>query len=205
MKIFLDFDDVLFNTRDFAAAYKQVYANHGISAENFDLTYSEAGERSEINNYQFDVHMEILENRYEFDRVALQKDIENVLLRAPEFIFSDVHAYLDKWSQKGYDLHLVSFGTPGWQDRKVAASGILEHFQGVHIGEFDKGEVVAELIKDSDEQALFLDDRLCYLESVKSAVPEVSCVLMQRPEARYRDAATTVCDQIVTKMEDVKL
>ena len=42
MKIFIDFDDVLFNTKDFIRDIKIVFRRHGVSEDVFSETYKNA-------------------------------------------------------------------------------------------------------------------------------------------------------------------
>ena len=50
-----------------------------------------------------------------------------------------------------------------------------------------------------------IDDRVFFLESVKKVFPQVVTVLVQRPEGRFQDAATPLCDQRVTTLAEAEV
>ncbi len=206
MILFFDFDDVLFNTKEFSTDFDAVFENRGISAEDFQRTYAQSRHTTRIPNYNNAEHMRILSNEFGIDQKLLHADIRVFLEDTSSYLFSDVCAALAAFKEKGIVLCLVSYGKPKeWQDRKVYSSGVTDYFDEIVIGEIEKGcEAFQIQEKYADPIAFFVDDRIAYLADVRKDAPRVSTVLMLRPEGRYHDTPSDDCDFVVRELCEVQ-
>ncbi len=191
-KIFFDFDDVLFNTQKFKEDLVDCFDSLGVKRIVHDETYQQARARAGVFNYQFDLHLSLLEERgYNVGQV--RRSVMDFLALSHLYVFDDVVKCFADLKSQGYEIYIVSFGTLGWQDIKIAHSGISECVQEVVTGEIDKGIEIATRSTDKDI-VWFVDDRVDYLEQVKCHVPAVRALLMKRPEGRFDDMSRDYCE-----------
>lgn len=204
MKIFIDFDDVLFNTMDFNEQFEGAFGSCGVDENLFRSTYKKARQREGIYNYSFDRHLSILEHDYGHDSKAIESAVKSLSYGADQFIFDDAEDFLKTLQKGNHELYLVSFGAPSIQEGKVDGSGLRKYFKKIIVGEISKGEKVKELLGDENgENSLFLDDRAAHIQSVKKNCPLITTILVGRSEGRYHDKRTDSCDHVVAELTEV--
>lgn len=198
MKIFLDFDDTLFNTRAAIESMKDIFAEHGISNELFQNAYNEVkigfdrGERT----YDFDAHIGKLQQYCSFDEIALRNSIRMFVEGGEKFLFPDVIGFLSDIKKSGHVPYILSFGTSDFQTAKIAGTDLAGFMEKTIVTADDKEKALQKEIQ-SDEEAWFFDDRMKYIENVKRAFPKVRTVLVSRKEGRYHDEPNEYCDYVV--------
>lgn len=106
-------------------------------------------------------------------------------LTVGDFIYDDVKPFIEQVGSE--QVHILSAITPeynenapAFQTRKIAESGIAAWVAGVQVMQGDKGPHVAEIA--AEQPAVFVDDKLSHLESVRTLAPQVFCVQMIRPD-----------------------
>ncbi len=206
MKIFLDFDDVIFNTRKFAAALPAAYQALGISPDLFQKTYQVLKEEhtGQWIGYSVAAHSKKLQEYYPIEEEELAAAMSNFLADTSQFVFADTRDFL-RWCQEhGYEVYILSFGDPAFQNLKIKGIKLSEYLKKVIVTEQDKSEaLLAEGITAHDE-VWFFDDRLPFLENVKRALPSVQTVLVARPEGRYTEEVNEYCDYRITSLQEGK-
>jgi hypothetical protein len=201
MKIFIDFDDVIFNTKKFVADRGKIFQKNGVSQKIYTKCYHSEVETGRIKRYECRAHIRRARNLVAFDVKKLERDLDNHLAHAEGYIFSDAVKFLEKFKQA--DLYLVSFAKTEYQKAKIKNSKISSYFKKVFIVDGPKAAAVGKIIKHHDDSYFFIDDRTAYIDDVKKRYPEVISILMQRGGGRYFDKKTKYCNFKTTNFAQV--
>lgn len=206
MRVFVDFDDVLFNTGAFVAHLKNIFADFGINEALFSETYEAMRTVDHGGNfcYRFDKHVAKIREYKAIDEQALVGALEAALKNTEAFVFTDSKEFLQFLTKHGHDVRVLSFGDQGFQTNKIQASGITPFVHEVIVTNEDKEVAMSHVLGDSTDPAYFFDDRVFFLESVKKAFPQVITVLVQRPEGRFQDTRTPLCDERVATLAEAE-
>jgi FMN phosphatase YigB (HAD superfamily) len=207
MKVFVDFDDVLFNTGAFVAHLKSIFADFGINEELFTKTYEAMRTAAHGGNfcYRFDKHVAKIREHKAVDEAALIGALEAALKNTEAFVFADSKEFLRFLTERGHDVRVLSFGDQGFQTNKIQASGIELLVNEIIVTNEDKETAIGHVLGESTDPAYFFDDRVFFLESVKKVFPQVTTVLVQRSEGRFRDTRTLLCDQRVATLDEAEV
>lgn len=198
MKIFIDFDDVLFNTKDFKEDLLNVFIKNGITKSQFKQSYWG-------RTYNLEKQIKAIENKYNVDADKLEKDIDNFLSDLGKYVFLDVHNFIESVGRE--NIFVASYGHKNFQEQKIKSSGLGNSFKKIVITHEAKSEIIRDLIDEEDlddETLYFLDDRISYIEEVKNIFPEIKTILMKRPEGRYDDKPNKDCDFVAKNLDEVK-
>ncbi|MDO8566490.1 MAG: HAD hydrolase-like protein [Candidatus Moranbacteria bacterium] len=208
MKIFLDFDDTLFNTAAFIGVSRSLFVDFGVSEEMYKDAWQKVREWRGLESlsYDFEAHMKELHKKKDFDDKESRKKVEDFYReRTREYVFPDVEGFLQKMRDRGNALYLISFKTGDFQDKKIAASGLAKYFDALATGPEEKGEVLRQFFGENEEvNGCFVDDRLHQIESVKRTFPKIITIHMQRREGRYHDESNESCDYVVSDLEEAE-
>lgn len=207
MKIFLDFDDVLFNTKQFFADYQLVFARFGVSGEMFERTYAKARKNeSGVDGYKYDRHMSILAEEEGMQSAVVRAGVDSFVQNLQQYVFPDVREFLKERKKNGDALYIISTGSPDFQRKKIVSAGLLEYFTEVAIAGEDKIPEFVRMMKNAHmgEKVWFFEDRTEHIGGIKQALPQVKTILVSRPEGRYHDAKTRWCDFEVHNLNEVR-
>lgn len=208
MKIFLDFDDTLFNTGAFIRASQSLFVDSGISEEMYKEAWFKVRELRglESMSYDFETHMKMLHEKKDFDDKELRKKVEDFYREhTKEYVFPDVEEFLEKMQKRENTLYLISFKTGDFQDKKIMASGLMRFFDDMAVGSEEKGELLKRFFNAGDEEiGCFVDDRAYQIENVKRAFPKITTLYMQRAEGRYHEDVNEFCDYTVRDLAGVE-
>ncbi|MBI4812696.1 hypothetical protein HY798_04685 [Candidatus Falkowbacteria bacterium] len=196
MKIVLDFDDVIFNTKTFVRNYKKIFLAYGISEDIFKECYYGSGEDAQQKKYDPARHIKAIEEK-------LGKSLDGLGGAASRFIhggceqyvFSDALSFLQRNHERG--LHLVSFGDSEWQSSKIRRSGIVSFFKKVIVLSGPKSAGIKTILEgdeNKNKKIIFLDDRAEIIREVKEKYPQVVTILIRRVGGRYSDKKNEQCD-----------
>ncbi len=205
MKIFLDFDDVLFDTKEFRATFKDFLVRHDVDPDLYQQTreqsYSEASFESG-SLYDIKRHMEAIHALSpKLDVQKILGEVDVFLQHIEPYVFPDVRDFLMSFSKR--DLSIISYGEEVFQRKKIIGSGVDKFVQDVQVVQGSKLEVFRSL-PQVEERVFFLDDRSGYMHDIKKACSHVQTILVSRPEGRYHDERTEWCDFKVTNLDDAK-
>jgi FMN phosphatase YigB (HAD superfamily) len=131
MKIFIDFDDVLFNTKKFKEDYFKIFKKRGVSKKVFKECYFDPLDSRDIKNYDPTSHIKRVCGKIKIDASTLKKEIENFTADTRKYVLFDVMDFLDKFEKK--DLNIISFSITDFQKAKVYNSGLIKFFDKVKI------------------------------------------------------------------------
>lgn len=195
MKIFIDFDDVLFNTRRFRIDFQKIFSQFGISddiyARNY-YNYPPNSQKSPKTIYILEEHLKKISNSIYFDKPALKRKIQKLLGNTRKYVFSDVEPFLQNFSRQ--ELFLISHGQQNFQRKKIKNTQLEKYFSAIKISSGQKSQEICPWIEKGKEKKFFLDDRVHYLQEVKKCMPEITTILIQRPQGRYQDQKNDYCD-----------
>ena len=198
MKLFIDFDDVLFNTRNFTKDIKILFLKHGIPENIFNETYKNANRFSgkidkRMRTYDPSFQIKKIRDKIKINTKQLENDFKILIKDTSRYIFKDVNTFLGKIEKK--NLFILSFGTNKFQKEKIKNSGIKKYFNKVIIVDYaEKWKAIGKIIGKSSKTFYFIDDRVKFLEEVKIKYPFAKTCLAKRKEGRYSDEKNKYCD-----------
>jgi FMN phosphatase YigB (HAD superfamily) len=201
LKIFLDFDDVLFNTKAFKGGLINVFKKNGVSEKDFLKTYKDypTVTRKGLKKYDPFRQIRLLEKKLGIDGAKTERDMLKFLGGGEKFVFPDVKNFLRRFGKK--NLFLVSYGHTGFQDKKIENCSLAEYFQKVVVTDKMKAEVIKRLAR-REEKFFFLDDRADQIEEVKKNFPQSATFLVKRKEGRYNDRRTEHIDYVIKNLKE---
>jgi FMN phosphatase YigB (HAD superfamily) len=206
MKLFFDFDDVLFNTKKFKEDCYAIFKKKGVSRSFFDECYYDPLDTASIRVYDVVKHIERICQKTNRDCSILEHAVAIFVADTKKYVFADVSDVLSGFHKK--DLDILSFSKTNFQKAKINGSGITSFFNKITIINSLKGEEMAKIIKKeklgSSEEVYFIDDRVEQIEDVKKRCPQVKTILCVRPEGRYRDRKNKHCDYRITSLREIK-
>ncbi len=192
-KIFLDFDDVLFNTRNFVADYKKIFYSFGVSEELFSKNYYGYPVKSNgrLMKYNPEKHLECLEKEPGVNIAGIKKGVYDFVKNTSQYIFPDAADFLKSFPKK--ELFLLSYGETKFQKLKIKNSGIEKYFSKIIVGDGLKSEMISSSVKEKDENYL-LEDRVAQITDGEKRFPFVKTILLKRKEGRYNDKKNKYCE-----------
>lgn len=190
MKVFIDFDDVIFNTKKFKEDLKNMFPLHGVSSEIFDKYYVDPNDSRAIKTFNPWLHIErICNNESEIDKEKLNKFVQIFIADISSYIFNDVYDFIETVDKK--NIVVVSFGEQKFQAKKVFNSNIGKKIKNIVITQSSKKEVIEKILQKeknmNQEKTFFLDDRVEQIKDVKEKFPQIITILIKRPEGRYQE------------------
>lgn len=199
MKIFLDFDDVLFNTKKFVVDYKKIFRLHGISEDiykKYYYDYPPNRKNSKLKKYISEPHIDKIGKEEKIDVSDLKRDIEVFLGKANKYVFSDVADFLNSFNKK--DNYLISYSKNKFLESKIKNSGVAKYFKTIIMTDVMKSLPIKDIMRNDnikkDEQMFFLDDRIEQIDDVKKHCKWVKTIFVNRKEGRYQNSASKMCD-----------
>lgn len=167
MKIFIDFDDVLFNTKKFKEDLQNLFFQHGISREVFDFYYHNHAQKKILKTYDPWGHLELISKGEGIDVENIKKDLGDFMTDTNPYLFDDSVDFLKKF-EKVY-VCIVSYGESKFQGMKIGECRVGKYCEEIQITEELKSQVMTKLLKNrkEGEDVYFLEDRIEQLEDVK--------------------------------------
>lgn len=205
MKVFLDFDDVIFNTKDFVIELRNLFASHGVTEDIFKKYYYDE-KNPEVKIFNPWATLKRIEENEKRDVSALRKKFEDLLLNLSWCMFPDVEKFL-KFVGKD-NVFLISFGLPDFQNKKIIGCGLDKMIGGCIVTNGSKAEAIGKVLREleinENEKMFFVDDRCQHIEEIKTAFPNIKTFLLCRKEGRYCDPKTQYCDYEVHGLREVE-
>lgn len=207
MKIFVDFDDVVFNAKRFKEDLIHVFMRHGVTRRDFENSYYTYSKKAqEIGKYYNPKEqIEVLRKRNKIDRGKLRRDIDKFMKNLKPYVFLDVYDFLKIFSKK--DLFLITYGHEKFQLAKIRGAKISRFFRKIMISKDNKINIIREASKkykfSPKESVLLIDDRPEQLERTEKTRKSVVTFHMCRPEGRYSDLICIDKDYEVKNIKEV--
>ena len=207
MKIFLDFDDVLFNTNKFIRDEKSIFKKNKISEEIFKkyyYRYTKGKKGKSVRKYSLKKQLQGIKNELGISTEKIERDLNDFLNNTSKYIFNDVVLFLRQFKKE--ELFLVSYSKTEFQKNKIKNSRISEYFKKIIITNGKKSEEILKIIKkrkNYKEELFFIDDRADYILDVKKKVSEIKTFLVRRREGRHQNNINKHCDFVVKDLNKV--
>lgn len=199
MKIFIDFDDVIFNTGKFKKELVRIFLNNGVANDVFEKYYYDYPIRQKngkLKKYDPREHIRRIKESIRIPTADLEKALDKLTGDTREYVFRDVEDFLKNFNKN--DSYLVSYAKTGFQESKIKNAGIEKYFKKMVIVDELKSSAIRELFKKDkikkEEKLYFLDDRIEQIESVKKKYPFIATIFVRRKEGRYNDERNKYCD-----------
>lgn len=170
MKLFIDFDGVLFDSYVFLRDLLKKLNTLGVDEVSFLSAYGA--------NYSPYRHIKTLFPKDERTKEALAL-LESHFKDAPNYLFSDALPFLKNFRKE--DVFIVSYGDSDFQMKKITSSGVLSFCSEARISQI-KSDTILEILngRGEGEKIYFIDDRLSNLEDVSKNVPGIKVLLLDR-------------------------
>jgi len=194
MKIFLDFDDVLFDTYRFKQKLWAIFMSCGFSRKETEKAAEDISsecfkEKGKI--YSPLGHIRNLKKIRNFDDRNLKKEIDGFLAKLSGFVFADCRKFLESFPKN--DLYLISYGHGNFQRKKIRGSGLFKYFKKIIIIDGNKVRKVAETAKKEgflgQKKIILIDDRPENLKKPREIKKQVITLWLRRPEGRYSNSS----------------
>lgn len=208
MKIFIDFDDVIFNMKRFKRDLIAVFRQNGINRQEFDNSYYTFSKRAQAEgkNYDPKKQIKVLKKRFDIDKKKLEKDLDHFLADLSGYVFPDVKKFLSLFPKK--DLFLITYGHVVFQKKKIKNSGMSGYFRKILISKDNKIDIIVETCRRNgfladEEDIIMIDDRPEQLERAEEAEKRIKTFRLCRPEGRYSDLICMDKDWEVKNLKEV--
>lgn len=178
IKLFIDFDNTLYDSRFLKKDLFEILQNQGFSEEEVLRAYEKAS-----SNYQYSPtnHLEELLKIKSFNVKVTGAIIESLYLNAPEHLFKDSIRFLKSLDRKKFEVDLLTLGDTKFQKRKVEASGIVKYFDNIYYCKKQKWIFLKTLVKPS-EKFYLIDDRGDALFNISKDYKECVPIEINRTE-----------------------
>jgi hypothetical protein len=198
----MDFDGIVFDSPRFVEDFKQkVLIDNGVLPEVIGNYYSDSfavPEGYTSKTHYLVVFVEEFLNWYagcDVDAKKIKRDAESFLEDLSKYVFNDA-LELIKMVPKENRI-IVSRGSFGWQPLKIEKSHASELFGRIFITNGKKSSV----LKSLDRMVVFIDDKGNEVDEVKSVLPDVIGVVVNRTNGKYNHVESALYD---LKVDDLK-
>lgn len=169
MKIFIDFDDTIFDRERFAADLFEIFQRPGIDKDVPRLFSDDEVNQSYRAVYTAgyagpEAQLRYMKQNYpdrDFDLDAALKQVSSLLERVKEgCIFPNAIEYIRSAKSRGDEVFLITVGGVDFQRSKVKISGVEELIGEDHcIYTTEPKEIALREYVDSDEEFILVEDK----------------------------------------------
>lgn len=167
MKIFIDFDNVMFDTEKFKSDLAKIFLKNGISKKEFADSYLSF--KTARKAYEPREHIKILTGGDDDKARRLFLYFKNLMKNLEKYVFQDAIEFLKSHSKK--ILYLISYGNKKFQKEKINKSGIAPYFKNIIITRGNKAKEIRKIIKSDkfkkNETVIFIDDKPKHIKEIK--------------------------------------
>ncbi len=200
MKIFVDFDDTILNTREgFFGALRDVFVRNGVPAEIVDRTYEQCKtqQRASDLHYTPQVHADFLRAEG-YALLGFERAYEQLLSHTSRWVYQDFAPFIQ---QCGSSVTILSYGDRAFQMAKISASGVMSLVEDVIIVQSAKAPAIARNMSEATEDAIVLiDNDAQFFPAVKALRRPTTTVHMVRGGVSCN---SYTCDAHCTSFADV--
>jgi FMN phosphatase YigB (HAD superfamily) len=203
-KIFIDFDDTLFNTAELKKSLIKMFKASGVSKVDFFSSYNDypTVTKNGLKKYNPDQQISILHKRLGINKANTKKDLEKLVRTSRKFVFRDAKPFLRKFGKD--NVYLVSFARTKFQCQKIKFSGLSGEFSKVTISDRSKAQIIGKIVGRKKTKIIFIDDRIDQIDVVKKKFPESTTFLMARRAGRFKERDSKFVDFEVKNLKEAE-
>ena len=189
MKIFVDFDEVLFNSGKFVKDKDKIFIDNGISKKIVNRVSDLFSSTSKCKRIPYTLERQVLflKNRVKADYSKIGEEVQLLMDDLRMYIFSDAVSFFKKIPRK--NLFILSYGDVNYQKSKIYGSRISKYFYKIIVNTEDKIDHINKIAKklhfSDKEKILIIDDRPENLKKIEKFKKEIITIRMRRPGGRY--------------------
>ncbi len=206
MKIFIDFDDTIFNTKKFKHDLISIFLKHGVTLSDFENSYYAFQKPNKTKGLHYDPRAQIraLKKNNRGDGKKLEEEISVFLSKLETYVFGDVLKFLQMFPRR--NLFILSYGHDVFQRKKIKGAGISGLVRRVFVNGNNKIELVMYLARkyafSPKEDIILIDDRSEQLSRTKKTQQRVKTFHICRKEGRYSDLVCLEKDYSVKNLKE---
>jgi FMN phosphatase YigB (HAD superfamily) len=155
IKLFIDFDNTLFDARKLKAPLFEAIKSLGFSEPEILSSYKEA---SSDYNYSPIEHLKLLQKLQKFNMKNAISKVDKLYEKTPEYLFDDTEDFLKNIDRGKFEVDLLTLGDPDFQKKKVEACGAAKFFDKIYYCKDQKWIFLKTIVK-LNEQFYIIDDR----------------------------------------------
>ena len=193
--IVFDFDYTLADTGAFKIELANAAAACGIPADKFWEPYEGMHGGGRNRDFQLERHLEALNEQFGCEQASVAAQVERVVRGMPDFLFPGAKEMLLRLRAGGFALTLLTHGNLAWQERRVAASGILPCFERVIFAAQEKEKLV-EILLALEAPLLFVNDNGLEIDALQPLLPHARMLAIRGPKRAPSDPAVPVFSSI---------
>ena len=168
MKIFIDFDGVIFDTGLFKKSLAKVFSEGGVPKKDFEKSYRLIF-KNQKTTYSPLKHIGFFAKNKKVDSKKILFRTGKLLKNLKSYVFNDAKTFLKHFTKN--NLYLLSYGDLKFQRQKIKAAGISKHFKRVIVTKGNKLKIIEKIAgKDKfkkGERIIFIDDKPSHIKEVK--------------------------------------
>jgi len=168
MKIFIDFDDVIFNTGLFKKSLAKIFSESGVPKKDFKESYQLIF-KNKKTTYSPLKHIGFFTKNKKVDSLKILFHIENLLKNLESYLFNDAKIFLKHFAKN--NLYLLSYGDLKFQRQKIKATGISKYFKRIIVTKNNKFKIIKKMVGKNKfkkgERVIFIDDKPSHIKEVK--------------------------------------
>ncbi len=206
MKIFIDFDGVIFNSAEFRKFLREAFVKNGVSAVDFDKTlncFSMAKNRRMLV-YSPQKQIKILSKIKKINSEKIEKSVRILCGSLKKFIFPDALYFLKNF--KTDNLFILSFGDRTFQMEKIKNSKIDKFFGKIIVSTENKLNLILKTAKKYNfkkgENVIFIDDCPDNLKRVGRIKKSIKTFYVKRQSGSYGHLSCPDADYEVKNMKE---
>lgn len=191
MHLVIDFDYTLFNTEAMRRACMKALSGFGVTEQQYRAAEKELKAKK---LYDIERHLDMLVTGQA--RALVGQAVDGILSHSDEFLYPDSTAFLQRHSQ--HTLTLLSFGSPAWQERKIAGAHLTNLVDHCIVTNQPKADMLNQWVDESE--LVFLNDRGSELAAMKDIRSDIITVWVKRPATPYATEPCATADVTVTDL-----
>lgn len=181
MHIIIDFDYTLYDTHRLRSLLMDAAADFGITHDDYQA--AEARIKQRLGVYDWQAHIaEMLSHATKAEQ--LRERWKDIVDHSEACVYPDARDFLQRYEQER--ITVLTFGSPEWQQCKIAGSGIVGLTDRVYATDQPKSEALTELVQP-DEQTVVITDRGSEIDELFAIAPELRYVWCHRLDTPYVD------------------
>ncbi|MFZ2835226.1 MAG: HAD hydrolase-like protein [Candidatus Moraniibacteriota bacterium] len=206
MKLFIDFDDVLFNAKKFKTDLINIFIKNGVSKLEFENSYYSFRKKDQALGKYYDLKKQIsaLKKIKRLNHEKLANELADFTANLESYVFSDVKIFLEKFPKK--DLFLITYGHEKFQKLKIKNSDLKKYFSQIIITKNYKADDIKEVSEklelSLEEKIILIDDRPEQIEIAKKKNKKIITLRLRRKEGRYKNLICKNTDYEIKNLKE---